>query len=225
MAEKILMSEYKSLSKEPWTNIELVNENIFEWNVALIPVNKDSMYYGGYFLSKMTFPKDYPFRPPEFRLTRPLTHPNVYPDGRLCISILHPPGEDLMSGELASERWSPAQRVESVLISILSLLDDAEVSSPANVDAGVLLRNNPEAYKAAVKKDVEISKKDIPVGFEMPTHESAYKKEEENHNFSWSDSEVEDDFGSESDEEMTFDDDDEDDVQDEQMEDDDDVSE
>lgn len=58
------MSEYKSLSKEPWTNIELVNENIFEWNVALIPVNKDSMYYGGYFLSKMTFPKDYPFRPP-----------------------------------------------------------------------------------------------------------------------------------------------------------------
>lgn len=64
MAEKILMSEYKALSKEPWTNIELVNENIFEWNIALIPVNPDSAYYGGYFQSKMTFPKDYPFRPP-----------------------------------------------------------------------------------------------------------------------------------------------------------------
>ena len=32
-----------------------------------------------------------------------------------------------MSGETAGERWSPAQRVESVLLSILRLLDDAEV--------------------------------------------------------------------------------------------------
>jgi len=64
MAEKILMSEYKALAKEPWTNIELVDENIFEWNVALIPVNPDSAYYGGYFQAKMRFPRDYPFRPP-----------------------------------------------------------------------------------------------------------------------------------------------------------------
>jgi len=141
----------------------------------------------------------------DFKFNRPLTHPNVYTDGRLCISILHQPGEDAMSGESAAERWSPAQRVESVLISILSLLDDAEVSSPANVDAGVLLRNNPVAYKAKVKQDVELSKQDIPAGFTMPTADSAYKKEEEMHNFSWSDSEVEEDFGSDSDADMDFD--------------------
>lgn len=126
-----------------------------------------------------------------------------------------------MSGELASERWSPAQRVESVLISILSLLDDAETSSPANVDAGVLLRKDPEAFKAMVKKDVETSKKDMPAGFVMPTHESAYnKKEEEVHNFSWSDSEVEDDFGgSDSDADMGFDEDEDDDEDDMEAED------
>ena len=77
-----------------------------------------------------------------------------------------------MSGELACERWSPAQRVESVLISILSLLDDAEPSSPANVDAGVVLRKEPERFKALVKEDVEKSKRDIPEGYVMPTHES-----------------------------------------------------
>jgi len=64
MAEKILMAEYKALSKEPWTNIELVNENIFQWNVALIPLNSDSAYYGWYFQAKMTFPRDYPYHPP-----------------------------------------------------------------------------------------------------------------------------------------------------------------
>jgi len=64
MAERVLMSEFKALAKEPWTHVELVKDNIFEWNVAVIPVNPESMYYGGYFSSKMTFPKDYPYSPP-----------------------------------------------------------------------------------------------------------------------------------------------------------------
>ena len=121
-----------------------------------------------------------------------------------------------MSGESAAERWSPAQRVESVLISVLSLIDDAEVSSPANVDAGVMLRTNPQRYKDRVKLDLEASKKDIPEGFIMPDQHTAYKREvEEDNAFSWSDSEEEDDFGgSDSDAEMTFDEDEDDDGQD-----------
>lgn len=115
-----------------------------------------------------------------------------------------------MSGELAAERWSPAQRVESVLISIMSLLDDAEPSSPANVDAGVLLRNNPEAYKQKARQDVEASKADIPEGFVMPTQQTTYKPEVEDNLFSWSDSEVEDDFDNDSDAEMTYDEDEDD---------------
>jgi len=138
---------------------------------------------------------------PDFKFVRPLYHPNIYPDGRLCISILHPPGDDEMSGETAAERWSPVQRVETVLISILSLLDDAEVSSPANVDAGVMLRTKPEEYKGLVKKDLELSKADIPADFVMPTHETAWRKKEDEGDFdmSWEDSDVESFGGSESD--------------------------
>jgi len=115
----------------------------------------------------------------DFKFLRPLYHPNIYPDGRLCISILHQPGDDEMSGESASERWSPAQRVESVLISILSLLDDAEVSSPANVDAGVMIRKEPDKYKELVKADTEKSKTDIPDDFTMPTAEQAFQKHDD----------------------------------------------
>jgi len=200
-AERLLMNEFKALSKETWTNIELINENVFEWSVALIVLNPDSLYYGGYFNSKLTFPKNYPYSPPDFKFIRPLYHPNIYPDGRLCISILHPPGDDEMSGESAAERWSPVQRVESVLISILSLLDDPEVSSPANVDAGVMLRNNPDQYKDLVRKDLELSKADIPAGYIMPTHETAFvtKKDEGDFDMSWEDSDAESFGGSESD--------------------------
>ena len=106
-----------------------------------------------------------------------------------------------MSGESAAERWSPAQRAETVLLSILSLLDDAETSSPANVDAGVMLRNAPDSYRALVKKDTEASKQDIPADFVMPTSESAWKRKEEEGDFemSWEDSDVESFGGSESD--------------------------
>ncbi|KAF2106768.1 ubiquitin-conjugating enzyme/RWD-like protein [Lophiotrema nucula] len=228
-AERLLMNEFKALRKEKWTNIELINDNFYEWSVALIVLNPDSLYYGGYFKARMSFPKNYPYAPPDFKFVRPLYHPNVYPDGRLCISILHQPGEDAMSGELASERWSPVQRVETVLISVLSLLDDAEVSSPANVDAGVMLRNNPARYKEMVNKDLETSKQDIPVGFEMPTHESAFqtKKDDGDFDMSWEDSDAESLGGSDSEEEdldeemdSDFGDEEEEDDEDEEEEDD-----
>ncbi|KAL6713215.1 Ubiquitin-conjugating enzyme subunit [Lecanora helva] len=178
MAERILLNEYKSLSNENWVKIELKDDDMFNWNVALIVINPDSLYYGGYFKASMTFPSNYPYSPPTFRFDKPLYHPNIYPDGKLCISILHTPGDDEVAGESGGERWSPAQRVESVLISIISLLDDAECSSPANVDAGVMLRKYPEGFRQRVKDDVEKSKKDIPEGFVMPTHESTTKEPE-----------------------------------------------
>jgi ubiquitin-conjugating enzyme E2 R len=220
-AERLLMNEFKALSKEPWTNVELINDNVFEWSIALIVLNPESLYYGGYFKAKMTFPKNYPYSPPDFKFVRPLYHPNIYPDGRLCISILHAPGDDEMSGELAAERWSPVQRVETVLISVLSLLDDAEASSPANVDAGVMYRNNPAQYQAQIKRDLETSKQDIPAGYVMPTHEAAFRtvKDEDDYNMNWEDSDVESFGGSDS--EMDDDEDmDSDSAQEEEEEDD-----
>jgi ubiquitin-conjugating enzyme E2 R len=228
MSHTVLMKEYKALSKEQWVDIELNEDNVYQWNLALMVLNPDSTYYGGYFKAQMNFPKDYPYRPPEFRFTKPLWHPNIYPDGKLCISILHAPGEDIMSGETAGERWSPIQGVESVLISILSLLDDAEPDSPANVDASVQFRNEKEKFQERVKQDVENSKKDIPEGFIMPTHESTKPKVEEkvDEDF-WQDSDAEeldldDDFdfdddaahGSESDEALNNDSEDDDEFDD-----------
>jgi len=196
--------------------LEINEEDIHNLTLALIVTNPDSLYHGGYFKARMIFPKEYPYRPPEFKFLRPIWHPNIYEDGRLCISILHAPGEDIMSGESAGERWSAAQSVESVLISILSLLDDAEVSSPANVDAGVMLRKEPEKYKAKVAEDVKMSKKDIPEGFTMPTSAVSKTVVEKVDDDFWVDSDAED-FdedtfgGSDSDAEMTTDEFDEED--------------
>lgn len=47
-------------------------DNIREWEVALIVLNPDSLYYGGYFKARMHFKGDYPFVPPgEICVARP----------------------------------------------------------------------------------------------------------------------------------------------------------
>jgi hypothetical protein len=42
-----------------------------------------------------------------------------------------------MSGELPEERWLPTQTVQTIILSVISLLNSPNFSSPANVDAGV----------------------------------------------------------------------------------------
>jgi ubiquitin-conjugating enzyme E2 R len=59
----------------------------------------------------------------------------LFRNGEVCISILHPPTEDPQSGEHPSERWNPTQNVRTILMSIISLLNEPNCSSPANVDA------------------------------------------------------------------------------------------
>ncbi|KAI1182251.1 ubiquitin-conjugating enzyme/RWD-like protein [Nemania serpens] len=168
-AKHRLMMEMQDLSKEKWVNIDLVNDNILRWRLGLIVLNPDSAFNGGYFKAEMTFTEEYPYQPPTFRFLIPIYHPNIYPDGKLCISILHTPGEDVTSGEQASERWSPLQGVESVLRSVLLLLDDPEINSAANVDAGVMYRDSRDAYNKKAREIVDKSKHDIPEGFVMPT--------------------------------------------------------
>lgn len=43
---------------------QIDEENIYHWNLALMVLNPDSLYYGGYFKAQMNFPKDYPYKPP-----------------------------------------------------------------------------------------------------------------------------------------------------------------
>jgi ubiquitin-protein ligase len=61
----------------------------------------------------------------------------VYKDGTVCISILHPPGDDPNHYESSSERWSPVQSVEKILLSVMSMLAEPNDESGANIDASV----------------------------------------------------------------------------------------
>jgi len=161
-ALRALALEYKSLQEEPVEGfrVKLANDdNLFEWEVAIFGP-PDTLYQGGYFKAHMKFPHDYPYSPPTIRFLTKVWHPNVYENGDLCISILHPPVDDPQSGELPCERWNPTQNVRTILLSVISLLNEPNTFSPANVDASVMYRRwrdskgKDKEYENIIRKQV-----------------------------------------------------------------------
>ncbi|XP_029573501.1 ubiquitin-conjugating enzyme E2 R2 isoform X2 [Salmo trutta] len=106
------------------------------------------------------FPVDYPYCPPTFHFLTKMWHPNIYENGDVCISILHPPVDDPRSGELPSERWNPTQNVRTILLSVISLLNEPNTFSPANVDASVMFRKWRDS-KGKDKEYAEIIRKQV----------------------------------------------------------------
>ncbi|KAL6092144.1 hypothetical protein STEG23_004803 [Scotinomys teguina] len=131
-------------------------ENFFEWE-ALIMGPEDTCFEFGVFPAILSFPLDYPLSPPKMRFTCEMFHPNIYPDGRVCISILHAPGDDPMGYESSAERWSPVQSVEKILLSVVSMLAEPNDESGANVDASKMWRDDREQFYKIAKQIVQKS--------------------------------------------------------------------
>lgn len=154
-----LTKQLKELQKNPIDGCSAGLEdptNIFRWSVVIMGP-PDTPYEGGIFKATMVFPADYPNNPPQMRFTTEMFHPNIYTDGRVCISILHPPGDDPDHYEDVSERWLPVHTVVSILISVISMISSPNTESPANVDAAKLLRDNPEEFAKRVQRTVRKS--------------------------------------------------------------------
>lgn len=81
----------------------------------------------------------------------------VYPSGLVCISILHAPGDDPHHYEKASERWSPIQSVEKILISVMSMLAEPNDESPANIEAAKMWRERRGEFEKTVREGVRRS--------------------------------------------------------------------
>ena len=79
---------------------------------------EDSLYRHKFIKLKFDIPQEYPLKPPKVKFiqhTGDRIHPNLYVEGKVCLSIL---------GTWQGEPWSYAMTVESVLRTIQSLLDD-----------------------------------------------------------------------------------------------------
>jgi ubiquitin-conjugating enzyme E2 G1 len=152
---KRLASELKDNMKDPNPLYSIHPSPIFlEWDFTIFGPD-ETLYEGGLFAGKIIFTNDYPSKPPQV-IFKNILHPNIYIDGKVCISILHE-GNDIYGYEKDIERWLPSHGINTIMLSIISLLSEPNFDSPANIDASVLWKDNPKEYKMKIYKLVSLS--------------------------------------------------------------------
>lgn len=118
---------------------------------ALIIGPPDTPYEFGFFEFDFTFPEEYPIVSPKVKAIttgrgRLRFNPNIYACGKICLSIL-----GTWRGE-SGEQWSTAQGLESILVSIQSLLS----SDPYSNEPGF---EDPEGESAEKASHVKYAEK------------------------------------------------------------------
>lgn len=110
-----------------------IGENLYQWE-GMIMGPSDSPFAGGIFALEIHFPSDYPFKPPKVLFKTKIYHPNIHPNGHICLDIL-------------KDQWSPALTIAKVLLSICSLLTDPNPNDPLCPEIAKEYVNNRVEYE------------------------------------------------------------------------------
>ncbi|KAF2682525.1 UBC-like protein [Lentithecium fluviatile CBS 122367] len=115
-ASKRLAKELQKLHDKLPPGITLVKaDDLQEWIMDIRVVDNNPIYVGEVYRLKFTFSQSYPIEAPEVVFVRDETHPipwhpHIYSNGIICLDLLDRQG------------WSPVHNVESVCVSLQSML-------------------------------------------------------------------------------------------------------
>ena len=140
-AIKRIQKELIDLGKDPPDNCSagpIDEKDQYHWQATIMGPD-DSPYTGGIFFLNIHFPTDYPFKPPKINFTTRIYHPNINSNGSICLDIL-------------KEQWSPALTITKVLLSLSSLLTDANPDDPLVPEIAQIYKTDKPKYEATARE-------------------------------------------------------------------------
>ena len=140
MSLRRIQKELEDITKDPPAGCSAgpVGEDLFHWEGVLFGPS-ESPFAGGVFKLSIRFPSDYPFKQPHVQFSTKIYHPNINSSGQICLDIL-------------KTQWSPALTISKVLLSILSLLTDANPNDPLVPEIASLYKTDRAAYEITARE-------------------------------------------------------------------------
>ena len=141
MSHRRIARDLKELEQDPPSNCTAspVDEtNLYVWRATIVGPD-GSPYAGGIFFLDIQFPTDYPFKPPRLQFITKVYHPNINAQGGICLDIL-------------KDQWSPALSITKVLLSISSLLTDANPRDPLVPEIARLYETDRPAFDRTARE-------------------------------------------------------------------------
>lgn len=138
-----LTHEVSEMKSNPPSNCSAgpIGDDIRKWEGTIIGP-KGSPFENGVFNLKVVFPANYPFSPPDVKFSTPVYHPNINRAGNICLDIL-------------KDQWSPALSISTVLLSICSLLTDANPNDPLEPEIARIYKDNKMQYEMTARSWTE----------------------------------------------------------------------
>ena len=151
MSSLELLKQYKYADCDTIHNlgysIKLFKEDdIYEWDIVLLGA-PDSLYNGGIFHIKLSFPKDYPNSKPEVIFLTPIYHLNVNPI-KLEGNEIEPLGHVSVS---FINWWNPKTTVKEILVQLYSIFYLQTNDSPYGLDRSIEFLENRPLYDMKTK--------------------------------------------------------------------------
>jgi len=149
-ALRYVMAQYRHYIKDPLDGFFCSPcEDPFKWEFTLIGIH-NTPFEGNLIYGYILFPHSFPNDPPSIHFTSKMYHPNIGTDGKLCMSTLHDQRTDNFYDK-ADEKWNPANTIQSIVLSMMLIIQDPNLESPANIDAAKDLRENKVGYLRKVR--------------------------------------------------------------------------
>ena len=140
MRLKRLQSELKELNTETskYFRVKQVGDSMINW-IAVIMGPENTPYEGGLFHLDIILPENYPFKPPTITFVTKIFHPNISYTGEICMDLL-------------KESWSPVLTISSLILSLISMLNDPNLDDPLSLDVAELYKYNSKEYFRTAKE-------------------------------------------------------------------------